>query len=52
LTAHEDFTEYWRIRYAGIIIRDMSKHIMVKDGRNYYNQYATVISQTVNWYYD
>lgn len=45
-------TEYWRIRFAEANIYDMSKWKLLKGGRIYYNQQASIMSETVNWNYD
>ncbi|SMC45994.1 alpha/beta fold hydrolase [Moheibacter sediminis] len=49
---HKDLTEYWRISFASVNIYDISKFNLVKGGRAYYKQEASVMSETVNWKYD
>lgn len=50
--SHKDLTEYWRIHFAAVNIYDIHKHHLVKGGRAYYKQDASVMSETVNWNYD
>lgn len=50
--SHKDLTEYWRISFAAANIFDVSKYNLVKGGRAFYKQGASVMSETVNWDYD
>ncbi len=50
--SHKDLTEYWRISYAAVNIYDIKKYNLLKGGRAYYNQEASVMVETVNWNYD
>lgn len=45
-------TEFWRINFAAANIYNISKANLVKGGWVYYNQQASVMSETVNWDYD
>lgn len=50
--SHKELTEYWRINFAAANIYDIKKYNLLKGGRAYYNQDASVIVETVNWNYD
>lgn len=50
--SHKDLTEYWRIRFAAVNIYDVKKYNLLKGGRAYYKQDASVMVKTVNWDYD
>lgn len=50
--SHKDLTEYWRISYAAVNIYDIKKYNLLKGGRAYYNQEASVMVETINWNYD
>lgn len=47
--SHKDLTEYWRINFAAVNIYDIKKYNLLKGGRAYYNQGASVMVETVNW---
>lgn len=49
---HKDLTEHWRLKFAAVNIYDIKKSNMLKGGRAYYKQDASVMSETVNWDYD
>lgn len=49
---HKDLTDYWRVNYAAVNIWDMRKYNLVKGGRAYYKQAASVMAETVNWNFD
>lgn len=50
--SQKDLTEYWRINYAAVNIYDIKKYNLVKGGRAYYKQAASIMTETVNWNYD
>lgn len=50
--SHKELTEYWRISYAAVNIYDMKKYNLLKGGRAYYNQDASVMAEKLNWNYD
>lgn len=50
--SHKDLTEYWRISFAAVNIYDIKKYNLLKGGRAYYKQQASVMVETVNWNYD
>jgi pimeloyl-ACP methyl ester carboxylesterase len=45
-------TELWRISFATANIYTISKWRLLKGGMIYYNQDASIMSETVNWDYD
>ena len=45
-------TELWRINFASVNIYKMANWRLVKGGRGYYKQDATIMAETVNWTYD
>lgn len=49
---HKDLTDYWRLKFAAVNIYDLKKSNLLKGGRAYYKQDASVMSETVNWDYD
>ncbi|SFN74180.1 Pimeloyl-ACP methyl ester carboxylesterase [Chryseobacterium oleae] len=50
--SHKELTTYWRINFAAANIYDIRKHNFVKGGRAYYNQDASIMTESVNWKYD
>lgn len=50
--SHKDLTEYWRLNFAAVNIYDIKKYNMVKGGKAYFKQDASVMTETVNWDYD
>ncbi|GAB3023831.1 hypothetical protein GCM10027051_30520 [Niabella terrae] len=50
--SHKELTEYWRIQYAAVNIYDIKNYNLLKGGRAYYNQDASIMVETVNWKYD
>ncbi|MEX0723553.1 MAG: alpha/beta hydrolase [Gracilimonas sp.] len=49
---HKDLTEHWRLNFAAVNIYDIKKSNLLKGGRAYYKNDASVMSETVNWDYD
>ena len=49
---HKDLTEYWRIGFAAVNLYDVNRFNLLKGGRAYYKQDASVMIETVNWNYD
>jgi pimeloyl-ACP methyl ester carboxylesterase len=45
-------TEYWRIGYAESHIYDVKKWRLIKGGRVFYNEQASVMDETLSWNYD
>lgn len=45
-------TELWRINFASVNIYRMANWRLIKGGRAYYKQEATVMAESANWVYD